>query len=249
MLKLNTFAPSLPIMPAVSKASPANTARVGANIFEGYPYMLAGPNQKNLYLFKSLPPKGRNVNMLLDLIPNRIFILCNKIGEVGSIVSVSEKRLLPSKEWHEVINQNTGAKQIISSKSKPLYTFINTPNERILEVNIAPVHYIYKGNTAKLYWQGKKNIATLKETDTLDLDVKIFGDPQKHRRDNFPKHTKVLSFNPADKTLPVALHEDQGFGGINFPTSLKNALEYFGIPNITTFEGLKEYIEKLGKKT
>ncbi|MCE2930318.1 MAG: hypothetical protein LW809_02880 [Vampirovibrionales bacterium] len=101
MMKLNAFAPSLPVLPAVSNTHPANTARVGANtssIFENCLYPLVpqkeGITQKKmLYLFDRVLPENANISGILKVMPNWFQLIFSKFDESETAVSVFKREV------------------------------------------------------------------------------------------------------------------------------------------------------------
>jgi hypothetical protein len=229
-------------MPAVSKASPANTARVGTNtasIFKDHTHLLlplkdAKPSKNMLYLFHTDVPENMPIEHILKVMPSWISLFFSKFDNHETTVTASKGNLLNGKPV-----------------SHPLYSLTHFKKGNRLELNQGFFRYKYETEkTPRLEWGINNAILTSSEKPSFSsLKVRTPGNLDGWRSEDISKRTKVLAFHPYDKDMPVLLHDDKSFKEIiNFPTSLKNALEYFGIPNITTFNELKEYIEKLGKK-
>jgi hypothetical protein len=262
-MKLNAFAPSLPVMPAVSSTRPANTARVGANIFKGYPSLFIPkkdgiPPEKMFYLFHTRPPEKFSTEKILQVMPSWLSVFFSK-GVDAQTVNVSKGKLLPRKEWRAFINKNTGEKQIISNQSNLIYSLTASGNnDELLYSPVLGTSYKYETNKSPTLTVGQKIFTYTHRPSQIFIQrpgitiVKPSGsflirtNPYTETK-IFSEHP-VYSFDPKNPAETLFYGANTENGRAAFPTSLYNALIEFGIPNITTFNELKEYIEKLGKK-
>jgi hypothetical protein len=247
MMKLNAFAPSLPVLPAVSNTHPANTARVGANtssIFGQYlhpfvPMKDGVPSKRALHLFHIRVPENITPENLFKVMPSWISIF----------------------DHPNTVTVTRVIKDGLNYFSEPFFSLTQSPKMSRLILNENPLkppsskkdHFFYSSSsfedkppTSVLEWGFNKS-AKIVPSENPPFSKLIVSPYKNHDGVNLEDISKstVISFHPNDPYVPVLYHENPGIEGMqDFPTSVKAAINYyFNMPDAETLiahiKGLK----------